>query len=178
MKQILINILLSALICLLILCLYHRYYSTKTAYVEINKVFNSFQMKAELEAKYKQTQKGRDRVLDSLAGNLKIMSKHLTQQKIAKADIKKDELYQFEYSREEYLKLKSRYEEDNAALSRQYDNQILAQMTQYVIEFGKKNNYDIILGADGNGSLMYAKDAYNLSDEVILFINNKYKGVD
>lgn len=135
-------------------------------------------MKKELEKEYEKTQKGRDKILDSLSFNLKLMSKHLNEQKNSKVEINKDELYQFEYNREEYLKLKKQYQEDNAVLSQKYDNQILAQLTQYVIEFGKKNNYDIILGADGNGSLMYSKESYNISDEIIVFINNKYKGID
>jgi outer membrane protein len=178
LKSLLITIFLSGLISLVALLAYHRFYATKTAYIEIKKVFNGFQMKAELEEKYKQTQKGRDRILDSLSFNLKVMSKHLNELKDKKADINKEEIYQFEYNREEYLKLKTRYQEDNAALSQKYDSQILAQLTQYVIEFGKKNNYDIILGTDGNGNLMYSKESYNISNEIIIFINNRYKGLD
>lgn len=177
-RSLLVTVLLSILISTTALLIYHRFYSTKTAYIETKKVFNSFRMKAELEEKYKHMQKGRDKVLDSLAFDLKIMSKHLNDQKAAKADISKDEIYRFEYSREEYLKLKNQYQEDNAALSQKYDSQILAQLTQYVIEFGKKNNYDIILGADGTGSLMYSKESLDISDEIIVFINNKYKGID
>ena len=135
-------------------------------------------MKKELEKEYERTQKGRDKILDSLSFNLKLMSKHLNELKNTKVEIPKDELYQFEYNREEYLKLKKQYQEDNAVLSQKYDNQILAQLTQYVIEYGKKNNYDIILGADGNGSLMYSKETYNISEDIIVHINNKYKGID
>lgn len=178
LKQILINLLLFGLLSTVALFVYHRCYATRPAYIEIKKVFNGFQMKTELEGKYKMTQKGRDKILDSLSLNLKIMSKHLNEQKNQKGEVNKEELYQFEYNREEFIKLKKQYEEDNAALSRKYDEQILTQLTQYVIEFGKKNGYDIIFGADGNGSLMYAREVYNVSDEVILFINNKYKGID
>ncbi len=177
-KPLLITTLLSGIGCFTALFVYHRFYTTKTAYIEIKKVFNGFQMKAELEKKYKQTQKGRDKILDSLTFNLKVMSKHLSDQKNARGEVNKDELYRFEYGRETYLKLKSQYDEDNAALSRKYDDQILNQLTEYVMAYGRENNYDIIFGADGNGSLMYSKASYNVSDEVIAFINNKYKGLD
>ena len=53
----------------------------------------------------------------------------------------------------------------------------MLQLNQYVKEFGEKNSYDIIHGANGNGSLMYAKDILNLTEEVKAFINNKYKGI-
>ncbi|MBS1650934.1 MAG: OmpH family outer membrane protein [Bacteroidetes bacterium] len=178
LKSILTTIVLSGIVCFIALCIYNKMYHTKTAYLEIKKVFNGFQMKKELEKEYEKTQKGRDKILDSLSLNLKLMSKHLNDQKNAKVEIPKDEIYQFEYNREEFLKLKKQYQEDNAVLSQKYDNQILAQLTQYVIEYGKKNDYDIILGADGNGSLMYSKETYNISDDIIVYINNKYKGID
>jgi len=177
-KSFLTTILFTGLTCCLALLVYHKCYASKTAYVEIKKVFNGFKMKAELEEKFKQVKSGRDKILDSLSFNLKIMSKHLNEQKEKNLNAKPGEIYQFEYSREEFLKLKNQHQQDNAALSQKYDEQILAQLTQYVIAFGKKNNYDIILGADGNGNLMYSKDTYNISDEVVIFINNKYKGID
>lgn len=178
LKSVIVTVVLSGLVCATALLVYHRFYAAKTGYIEIKKVFNGFEMKAELEGKYTQTQKQRDKLLDSLSLNLKVMSKHLNEAKNAGRELSKDELYRFEYERETYLKIKSQYQEDNAALSRKYDDQILAQITQYVMEFGKKNNYDILFGADGNGNLMYSKEAYNVSDEVIVFINNKYKGID
>ncbi|MBI3518110.1 MAG: OmpH family outer membrane protein [Bacteroidetes bacterium] len=178
LKSLITTILISGLISFVALFIYNRMYHTKTAYIEIKKVFNGFQMKKELEKEYEKTQKGRDKILDSLSFNLKLMSKHLNERKNSKIEIPKDEIYQFEYNREEFLKLKKQYQEDNAVLSQKYDNQILAQLTQYVIEYGKKNNYDIILGADGNGSLMYSKESYNISEDIIVYINNKYKGID
>lgn len=178
LKQILMTILLSALMSSAIVLAYHWIFAVKTAYIDIKKVFNGFQMKSELEEKFKRTEKERTKILDSISFDLKVMSKHLNDQQIEKKNILQDEISRFEYTREKYMSLKSRFEEDNAALSGQYDSQILAQLTQYVIEYGKARNYDIILGADGNGSLMYSKDAYDISDEVIVFINNKYKGID
>ena len=177
-KSLLTTTLLSGAICLVALLVYHKFYTSKNAYIEIKKVFNGFQMKAELEEKYKRTEKSRARLLDSLSFNLKVLAKHLNDQKEKKADINKDEIYQFEYSRDEFVKLKNQYQEDNAALSRKFDEQILTQLTQYVIEFGKEHNYEIIFGADGNGNLMYSKEKNDISDEIIVFINNKYKGID
>lgn len=178
LKSLLITLFISALMSCLAVLIYQKFYGSKTAYVDIKKVFNGFQMKTEMEAKYNQVKKGRDKILDSLSFNLKIMSKHLNEQKNAKADIKKEEMYQFEYDREEFIKLKRQFEEDNTALSQKLDTQILSQLTQYVIEYGKKNNYALILGADGNGGLMYARESYDISDEIVAFINSKYKGID
>lgn len=178
LKQVLLNFLGVFIACSLSLLVYHKYFKQKTAFIEIKKVFNSFAMKKELEEKFKQTTKVREKIIDSLSFTLKLMSKQLNEQKNTKEGINKDMAYQFEYKREEFLKLKNRFDEDNASLSQKYDSQILEQMTQYVTEYGKKNNYDLIFGADGNGTLMHAKENYNISDEVIVYVNNKYKGVE
>jgi outer membrane protein len=178
MKQAIISLIGVFAACSLSLFVYHKCFRQKTAYVEIKKVFNSFQMKKELEEKYKQTAMAREKMIDSLSFDLKLISKQLNEQQISKEGLNEDLVRTFEFKREEYLKLKKQYNEDNAALSQKYDSQILEQMNQYVIEFGKKNHYDLIFGADGNGSLMHANDAYNISDEVIIYINNKYKGIE
>lgn len=61
-------------------------------------------------------------------------------------------------------------------LSEQYTADIWKQINQSVNEFGKQNGYDFVLGAAGNGSLMYASEANDVTDQVIVFINKKYLG--
>jgi Skp family chaperone for outer membrane proteins len=155
------------------LFIYHTYFTTKVVYIDIPKVFNRFDMKKELQEKYKKVESGRGRILDSLKFDLQLLSKKL------KEDQKNKELmYEFDIKREDFFKQKSQIEQDNVALSNQYDKQILEQMTQYIIDYGKRNKLDIIMGADGNGVLMYANEKYDRSEEIISFINNKYKGIE
>jgi len=173
MKQALINTVLIVAISFASLYTYHYFYKPKTAFVDIKKVFNSFQMKKELEEKYKQTERSRDKILDTMMFKLQILSKQIKENKE-----NKELAAAFDVRREEYLKAKRQFAEDNGALSQKYDGQIFEQITQYVMEYGKKNNYDFIYGTDGNGNLMFASDKHNVSDEVIVYINNKYKGLE
>ncbi len=152
---------------------YQYCFSGKTAYIDIKKVFNEFALKKELEDKYAVTAKYRAKILDSLSTDLKLLSARV------QADKKNTELMlQFEDKRDAFIKARERFEEDNAVLSQKYDGQILEQMTQYVTDFGKKNGYKYIFGAEGNGTLMYAETNENISEEIIKFINNKYKGIE
>ena len=163
------------IICLVIISLwvYHTSFRAKVAYVDVPKVFNGFEMKKEFQEKYKKTEGLRKRVLDSLSFDLQLLAKKLNANPKEQALIN-----EFDMKREQFFKQKNQAGEDNAALSAQYDKQILEQMSQYIMDFGKKNNYDLILGADGNGTLMYANEKMNISDEIIVFINNKYKGIE
>jgi outer membrane protein len=141
--------------------------------VDVPKIFNGFEMKKEFQEKYKKTEAIRKRVLDSLSFKLQIMAKQL------KANPKNEMLVsEFDFRREDFFKRRDQIDQDNAALSAQYDKQILEQMSQYIMDYGKKNNCDLILGADGNGTLMYANEKMNISEEIIGYINDKYKGIE
>lgn len=163
------------IICLVFLSLfiYHSYFTTKIAYVDIPKVFNAFEMKKELQEKYKKTEIIRKRVLDSLSLELQILSK-----KIRADEKNKDLVYEFDLKREDFFKRKNLIEQDNANLSSQYDKQILEQMSQYMLDYGKKHGYDLILGADGNGTLMYANEKMNISEVITKYVNDRYKGLE
>jgi outer membrane protein len=68
------------------------------------------------------------------------------------------------------------FEDDNQALKREFDQEIYKQLNQYMKEFGEKNGYRFILGAEGSGVLMYANEGYNVSEQVIKHINERYQG--
>ncbi|MBL7884405.1 MAG: OmpH family outer membrane protein [Bacteroidia bacterium] len=166
-------LLVIVLLIFISLFTYHSLFTKKMAYVDIPKVFNSFEMKKELQEKYKQTEAGRKRVLDSLSFNLQTLAKKINENKNDK-----NLIAEFDSQRDMFFKTKKRFEEDNEVLSRQYDKQILEQMSQYILDYGKQNRYDLILGADGNGTLMYANEEMNISDLITNYINNKYKGLE
>ena len=174
MTKKLIGILTVFFLVIISLVTYHIYFERKVAYVEITKVFNGFVMKKELQEKFEHTHNIRKKIVDSLSFDLQLLSKKLQDKKVND----KEMVDMFDMKREYFLKKKKEVEQDNAALSSQYDKQILEQMTQYVLDFGKKNHYDLIFGSDSNGSLMYANEKYNISQEIITYINNRYKGVE
>ena len=145
----------------------------KTGFIIIQEVYNGFEMKKEIEIKYNTTKLARDKILDSLDIDLKIFAKKIeTGQQKNNAVVE-----QFQIKREAFFQQKQTYEEDNAALTKQYDQQILTQLNQYIKDFGEKNHFTYIFGNDGNGSLVYAHDAKNITKELTEFINNKYKGL-
>jgi len=153
--------------------IYHTCFQPKMAYIDIPKVFAGFEMKKELQAKYKDTETARAKLLDSLSFDLQRLSAKVRAEKE-----NKELMYEFDAQRQDFFKRKKQIEEDNAVLSNQYDKQILEQMSQYVMDYGKSKGYDLILGTDGNGTLMFANEKYNISVEVTAFINNKYKGIE
>lgn len=144
----------------------------RTGYILINDVYEKFDMKMELEKKYKYSHDQRQKILDSLGIQLRLLANRIENDKGKNgADV---EMYNFK--REEYLQKKGKMEEDNTQLSSQYDAAILKQLNQYVKDYGSQNGYEYIFGNDSNGSLMYAEESNNITRQVIEFINLKYAG--
>ncbi len=54
--------------------------------------------------------------------------------------------------------------------------EVLQQVDSYIQEYGKKQGYDYILGVADNGNMLYAKDQYDLTDEIIKALNKRYEG--
>ena len=45
-------------------------------------------------------------------------------------------------------------------------------------DYGKEKGYDYIYGTGDVASVLYAKDSYDISKEIIKMINDKYKTTD
>ncbi|MFP5437665.1 MAG: OmpH family outer membrane protein [Bacteroidia bacterium] len=52
---------------------------------------------------------------------------------------------------------------------------IVSQMRKYIKEYGKKKGYDYIYGTGDAATVLYAKDSYDITDEVLKEINATYK---
>lgn len=145
---------------------------TKSGFVIISEVFNEFELKKEMAAKYEVTRNARKKILDSLQIDLSVLSRRLQSGQPSNED--KD---LFERKRIDYGQKSQMFDEDNRQMSQQFDEQIVKQLNQYVADFGKEKHYDIIYGNTTNGSIMYGTDELNITKDVIAFVNSKYKGV-
>ncbi len=155
------------------LYIYDRIDKPITAYINIQELFNSFELKKDYEKKLSVSKNSRQRLIDSLEMELKILGK-----KIESDNAKnKEDISVFSAKRERYIERKRMLEEDNLKQTKQYDNEIILQMNQYVKDFGKDNGYTYIYGSDGNGSIMYAKENKDITKVVIEYINAHYKGI-
>ena len=127
----------------------------KTAFILNQQVFNAFEGKKELEKKLNDVKARHQHVLDSvgaLIGNSKEDAKML--------------LYQ------QYVQ---HFRIEQEQTTEQYTADIWKRINQHVAEYGKENGYDFILGASGDGSLMYAEEGNNITEEVIAYLNERYK---
>lgn len=143
----------------------------KVGYINIQKVFSDFTYKKELEKELESVKNGRKFILDSMETNLKILNKRLREEKD-----NKNLVAEFQTLREIFLEKRERFEEEEVDMVKRYDEKIINQLNSYVKEFGSREGYSMILGANSTGNVMYADTALDLSGPVVKFINEKYKG--
>jgi outer membrane protein len=165
-------VIVSVTLLVVIICSFSAATGEKTGYVELNKLFEDFQLKKELQAQLSQIKTSRKNILDSLEFQLKIMAKQI------QAENQKDQekVASFEIKKENFFEKKRQFEEDNEAVTKQYDAQIISQLSQYVKDYGEKYSYTYIFGADGSGFLMFSMQQKNITEDVKKFINERYKG--
>lgn len=127
----------------------------KSVFFYNEKVFAAFNGKIELENKLK-IEQGRNKAsLDSLSSlivsgrtDLKVLYDHTAE-------------------------LASMREEQ---LTQKYTADIWKFINDSAADYGKENNYEFIFGALGNGTLMYASDKNDVTDEFIKYLNAEYTG--
>jgi outer membrane protein len=140
----------------------------RTAYVDASKLFNEFKMKKALENEFKKVENMRKMQLDSMVMILKVMDRGVST---------KEEGAFLEYKKEEFAQKQNEFAKANEALSQKYNEQIWNQLNQYIKDYSDKAGYDYVYGATGDGTLMYAAERRNITEEVIKYTNEKYEGL-
>lgn len=145
----------------------------KTAYIDTESVYNNFELKKNREADLKKTQTARTALLDSLRLQLEMIS-----MKLQSDDSNKDVALEdrFNHLRQNYFDKQKEFEEANTALADQYSGEIWTQLNTYIKAYGEQEGYQYIFGASGDGALMYADDAVNVTEEVNTYVNASYQG--
>lgn len=142
--------------------------SKKLGYISTAKVFEEFSLKKEMESDLKKIQITKQAYLDSLKLIIQTMSVNAENKK--SGDLKAEDYKKI------YLLKEDQFNRENEEVLRNYNDKVWKQLNQYVEDFGKENGYDYLFGTSGQGNLMYAEEGDNVTEKVITYINEKYKG--
>jgi len=143
----------------------------KTAYMDVNTVFTEFELAKKLDKERESIISSRQTILDSIEIQLNQLSAQF------KYNVDSNQVKVFNQKREEYYYKEKQFSEDNQALLLKHNEQITKQLNQYIEDFGKEKGYRYIFGANGNGSMMYADQQADISQDIITYINEKYNGL-
>lgn len=134
----------------------------KMVVVDAVKLFDQFNLKKELEAKAKVKLETMGKQVDSFENKLKM----------AKATKDEEELKKLAYSYE-YMKqqLESEYKQSNLDIN----DQVWKRLNPLVYDFGKNKGLHLIIGANGMGNVLYDDEYYDVTNDLIKYVNKRYE---
>lgn len=138
----------------------------KIAYLDTGEVFKNFAMTKKMDEEVKAVEAAKKKMMDSL----------ITQLKQVQSGVLKVSDNELEMMKAGYLEKRSQLASDLNKVRESAMEKIWKQINQYVSEYGKENHYDVILGANGQGSLMYASEGADMTKEILRYVNEKYEG--
>lgn len=142
------------------------------AYVEMGKIYEGFSLSKELNMELQNVLNTRKQLIDSLSQDLNRQAQELKlQTKKTMADIERVAKVE-----EVYLYKKEMMEKDNQAISVNYNDKIWNQLNQYIADYGREKGMSLILGANGQGTIMYGNESENITQQVIEYVNSRYNG--
>ncbi len=147
----------------------------KTAYVDTSKLMEESTEAKDIEAKYKDKAAEMDGKLQGEASRLQSEQKNFeaNMQKNGEAWAKQKYMelqqrdQQLQYAQQgmlQELKMQSGKEMDS----------LVKKYKQIFKDYGKEKGYDYIYGTGEAATVLYAKDSYDITKELIKLVNNKY----
>lgn len=148
----------------------------KTAYIDTQKLMEDYTEAKELDEKYKTKGEVMGRELEVAAKKLKIEMDGFQKNAMAKGQMwaqqKGAELQQREqqlgYAQQAMLQ--QLQQESGKEL-----DTIVKQVKVFIKDYGKQKGYDYIYGTGDAATVLYAKDSYDITEEITKALNEKYE---
>jgi outer membrane protein len=166
----------SVLAIILILTFASCQQSQKIGFVDNSKLINEYQEKIDIQDKLQAKIKTYEAKRDSIrqAFQLEINEAELKSRKMSQADLQK--LSQELQQKDQIIAKRDQFEQQQIAQESQAKNDsLIKKVRNFVKDYGTKNGYDFILGSNEAGSVMYGKEANDLTQVILDALNAAYK---
>lgn len=143
--------------------------SLRVGFVRTDALLKDFQGAKEANEKLGMLEREGKNTLDSLKVELEAAWK--AQQ--AGGSVSRESLMQLERA---YEGTRQNFEGRYAGVQQEALEQLTTQVNAYALDFGKARGFDLVLAANGTGTLLYAGDALDVTDEFVKYLNERYEG--
>ena len=147
----------------------------KTAYIDTQKLMEDYEEAKVLSEKFKTKGEVKGRELEVEARKLKAEEANFKQNAMAKGQA---------WAQQKYAELQQRaqqlaYAEQAIAQQLQMEggverDSVVMKVRDFIKAYGKEKGYDYIYGTGDAATVLYAKDTYDITKEVVKALNEKY----
>lgn len=163
----------AALVCSLValaLCIYSGRQQKTYIYVDTLKLYSDFEYTRQMNKALEGILSARRNIMDSMYQSISLRLQEAKSRK-AKSDAEMTELSRLQ---EDYFYKKEQFEKDNQATASNYSSKVWNQINELVSKYGRLNNYGIIFGANGQGTIMYGEQGIDKTQEVLDYLNKQF----
>jgi len=149
---------------------------SKIGYVDNVKLMDEYQEKIDVEADFKTKADALNKKRDSITQVFQTEAQAFQAEAEKMSQKKAQEQYGQMQQRGQMIGQQLQQEDQQLQAAGQTGmDSIVSKVKKEVEAYGKANGYTYILGGGDGGSVLYGKDANNLTDELIKILNEKYK---
>lgn len=149
----------------------------KTAYIDSSKLMTEYQEVKDIESKYKikSEEKGKafEGEIAQFQREVQNFQANAAEKGQAWAQQKGGELQR----REQQLQVKQQtiFQELQAESTKEMDS-IVKKVKSHIADYAKKKNLDYVFNTEEASTVIYGKDEYNITEDIIKELNAKYQG--
>lgn len=148
----------------------------KIGYVDNVKLMNEYQEKIDVEAKFKVKADALTKKRDSISQAFQIEAQAFQAKAQSMPQQKAQEEYAAFQQKGQFIGQQLQQEDQQLQAEGQVQmDSVIINVKKEVEAYGKANGYSYILGGGEGGSVLYGKEANNLTDAVVKMLNDKYK---
>ena len=177
MSKLSLPISILALVASIATFFYFQASQSEQVYVDVNQLLDGYKRTAIVKAEFQKKATAMKSNVDSLLGSwqkeLKDYEKERSSMTAKEIELKQELLSNRQQQINGYQKaIQKQLQEEDLKSTQTVTNDI----NDFVKEYGKNNGYQIILGATGGGTIMYADEGANLTEEILNELNREFEG--
>ena len=158
-----INGLLSIVLLGLVAFLWLNCSKKDIVYIDNIQLFEGFNMSKDLQKINSQKLTAGKKKMDSLFNIYSIFREQKNEEKT------KELSTQLRLQDQELRQMKE-------VLAQELNQKVWKRLNQYVKEYAENKKYLIVLGTQGNGNVMFGKEQVDITEDILIYVNNKYEG--
>jgi len=148
----------------------------KIGYVDNVKLMDEYQEKVDADAKFKSEEEVLTKKRDSMSQAYQLEMQAFQTKSQSMSQKKAQEEYGLLQQKGQFLGQQLQQEAQVAQTANQAIlDSIISTVKKEVKAYGKANGYSYILTGGDGGSVLFGKEANNVTDEVVKILNDKYK---
>ncbi len=172
MKKNSIQILFTLVVCSLLITAYHFLSKNKIGYVTTAVLLSEYQGMKKANKQFEDEYKLVQNNIENLQKRYQdILFKYENSTGMEKRRLKEE----VEEAYENYEKYNTKALSDMETRRRELTVNVLNEINKVIEQYGKENRYKLILGSTDDGSLLYGKQADNITEAILEVLNNTTK---